>query len=90
MTPEQFVYWLQGFTELSASGDVERIGLTEKQWDTVKDHLKQVFDKRTPDRTAPNLPYTPAPYTPPSQPVPFPNQHPPFHDPFGSQGGLIC
>lgn len=44
MTSESFVYWLQGLVELQDS-DV----LSEKQWRVVKDHLKLVFDKKTPD-----------------------------------------
>lgn len=46
MTPESFVYWLQGFVELSESDAVPN----EKQWLVIKDHLKLVFDKKTPDR----------------------------------------
>ena len=45
MTPESFTYWLQGFVELS---DTDTI--SEKQWLMIKDHLKLVFDKKTPDR----------------------------------------
>jgi len=45
MTPEQFCYWLQGFNEIR---DSEKVGLTEKEWDIIKDHLKIVFDKQTP------------------------------------------
>lgn len=47
MTPEQFAYWLQGFVEITHQ--MERP--SEQQWAVIKDHLKQVFDKRTPDRT---------------------------------------
>lgn len=46
MTPETFTYWLQGFVELSESNSVPN----EKQWLMIKDHLKLVFDKKTPDR----------------------------------------
>lgn len=46
MTPEQFVYWLQGYFELSEAKE-----LTPEQVQIVKDHLKLVFDKKTPDRT---------------------------------------
>jgi hypothetical protein len=45
MNSESFTYWLQGFVELS---DTDTI--SEKQWLMIKDHLKLVFDKRTPDR----------------------------------------
>ena len=46
MTPEQFVYWLQGFVEIR---EKEQVGLTEKEWDIIKDHLKEVFCKVTPE-----------------------------------------
>ncbi|MFU5407349.1 hypothetical protein ACM7XA_30640 [Pseudomonas aeruginosa] len=42
MTPEQFAYWLQGFVELNGSLP------SETQWLQIKDHLKLVFEKRTP------------------------------------------
>jgi len=45
MTPEQFCYWLQGFNEVAGAQP------TPEQWVVIKDHLKTVFDKRTPDRT---------------------------------------
>lgn len=48
MTPEQFAYWLQGFVEITDG--VERP--SEQQWLVIKDHLKQVFEKRTPTRSA--------------------------------------
>jgi hypothetical protein len=45
MTPEQFVYWLQGWLELSESPT-----LSETQVQVVKDHIAQVLTKTTPDR----------------------------------------
>lgn len=45
MNAEQFTLWLQGFVELQDSPSI-----TEKQWLVIKDHLKLVFDKKTPDR----------------------------------------
>lgn len=44
MTQENFIYWLQGFMELS-----ENNTLTEKQVQIIRDHLAQVFTKKTPD-----------------------------------------
>ncbi len=54
MSPETFVYWLQGFVELT-----ETDSISDKQWLVIKDHLKLVFDKKTPDRNT--IPYTPTP-----------------------------
>lgn len=45
MNFESFTYWLQGFVELSDTDSI-----SEKQWLMIKDHLKLVFDKKTPDR----------------------------------------
>lgn len=44
MTPEQFVYWLQGKLE---GRDCDAIPYCE--WQCVKDHLATVFKKETPD-----------------------------------------
>lgn len=46
-TPQDFVYWLQGFVEIADSDTI-----SEKQWLIIKDHLKLVFDKVTADRNA--------------------------------------
>ncbi|WP_448680001.1 hypothetical protein [Pseudomonas nicosulfuronedens] len=43
MTSEQFAYWLQGFVELYGSEP------TAEQWQSIKDHLKTVFVKVTPE-----------------------------------------
>lgn len=43
---QDFVYWLQGFVEIADSDTI-----SEKQWLIIKDHLKLVFDKKTPDRS---------------------------------------
>lgn len=40
MTPEQFVYWLQGFVELNK----DRLP-TNEQWDMIKENLKIAFNK---------------------------------------------
>lgn len=50
MDSEKFVYWLQGFVELTES-DGGSPHISEKQWLVIKDHLKLVFDKKTPDRS---------------------------------------
>ena len=45
MTAEQFAYWLQGFMEVGQPRE-----LNHNQIQVIKDHLKLVFDKKTPDR----------------------------------------
>ena len=42
MTPEQFCYWLNGYTELSNSPP------NLVQWESIKQHLATVFTKVTP------------------------------------------
>ena len=44
MTTDNFCYWLQGFFEMT---DTDK--LTKKQIGIIKDHLKLVFDKQTPN-----------------------------------------
>lgn len=39
MTPENFVYWLQGYFELAEPST----GLTDSQTQTIKNHLALVF-----------------------------------------------
>lgn len=46
MSPENFVYWLNGFFEISGSKT-----LTEEQVQVLKDHLKLVLTKKTPNIT---------------------------------------
>lgn len=46
MTQEQFIYWIQGFFEINGSNEV-----TPRQIQIIKDHLKLVFEKKTPDYT---------------------------------------
>ena len=55
MTPEQFCYWLQGYYELT--NDTDRLSQRDH---IIRDHLNEVFEKRTPDRiiyptTSPNI-----------------------------------
>lgn len=53
MTPEAFCYWLQGHVELGGAPP------TAEQWEVIKDHLKLVFTKVTPDRQTPRPPFVP-------------------------------
>lgn len=46
MDAQEFTYWLQGFFEIS---DTDKV--SPKQVRIIKDHLKLVFDKQTPDRS---------------------------------------
>lgn len=48
MTPENFCYFLQGFLELSQHSDGPK-HLNEKQIEEIKNHLKLVMTKVTPD-----------------------------------------
>lgn len=50
MTPEQFCYWLQGAFETMDEGR----GLSSFDH-TVRDHLKTVFDKKTPEYHMPPM-----------------------------------
>lgn len=72
MTPENFVYWLQGYVELCGSREI-----THEQWVSIKQHLNLVLNKVTPGGltypnapglTFPNYPYTPGLFFP-NQPV---------------------
>lgn len=62
MTQEQFVYWLQGFFELNHDGQP----LTKRE-QMIKDHLKTVFHKVTP-----NYPGLLGAQPTPALPQPFP------------------
>lgn len=77
MTPENFVYWLQGYFELNDAinqakssicsmdlAKVEFIG--PQQIKVIKDHLKLVLEKKTPVRpfSFSYPPYIPAPVNP--------------------------
>jgi len=62
MTHERFVYWLQGFCELTTEPP------TPDQWQSIKEHLSLVFDKRTPPMKLPDLPIAPRLPDPPDLP----------------------
>ena len=50
MTPEQFVYWLQGYFELTLV-DVEGVEISQYQAEVVYEHLKKVFDRQKMEET---------------------------------------
>jgi hypothetical protein len=54
MTPEQFTYWLQGYSEITQGVP------TKEQWKIIQDHLQTVFHKVTP-MYSPNTEYLPKP-----------------------------
>lgn len=50
MTPENFVYWLQGFLEVSCASE-----MSEHQLRIVRDHLELVLSKKTPAYQMPTV-----------------------------------
>lgn len=75
MTPEQFVYWLQGFMEI---GNPEM--LSKEQVMEIRNHLKEVFHKVTPMVT-----------TWPEQPTIHQYEALPFNgSEFPKEGTFIC
>ena len=48
MTPENFVYWLQGWFELNDTID-HREGATPETLEAIRNHLNLVLNKKTPD-----------------------------------------
>jgi hypothetical protein len=65
LSPEQFVFWLQGFAELNASPP------TQAQWQSIREHLNLVFKKVTPDVNPIQPTFTPIewPKLPDGQPI---------------------
>lgn len=57
MTPENFAYWLQGFSEICGQTP------SKEQWEIIKDHLNLVFNKVTPNR---EMKYCSLPTSPPA------------------------
>lgn len=82
MSERDFVYWLQGFFELS--GDLV---LDTKQCEIIKDHLALVLEKKTPERSqlyVPNIPIIPY------REGPSPMYVPPGDSPFTWETTSIC
>ena len=50
MEARDFVYWLQGFSEVT-----DKVP-TKEQWKIIQDHLSLVFNKITPDRRVQEVP----------------------------------
>ena len=83
MTPEQFVYWLQGFAEVNQKAP------NDAQWTIIKDHLELVFKKETPLRVGPGIaspayPNYPSPPTWPSSPFTISPTYP------GTRPEIMC
>lgn len=51
MSPESFAYWMQGFVEINNSDEPP----TKEQWQIIKDHLRLVFNKVTPNYAPNNI-----------------------------------
>lgn len=80
MTPQDFVYWLQGFMETADPKSID-----ERQTQIIKDHLKLVFQKETPDRS---IQLQPTPFGP-HNPTPWQDQWiNPFY--YGKLPETIC
>jgi hypothetical protein len=84
MTPEQFAYWLQGWTEMEPN-EVP----SPAQWAMIKAHLKTVFTKVTPNLNPPFSPVPSVPWPPITNPA-SPNTPYPFDNPFRPGPDIIC
>ncbi len=58
MTPENFVYWLQGFFEITGGAPA----LNEAQTKMVKEHLEYVFQSGLFQSIPASAPQTPSPH----------------------------
>ena len=81
MNATEFVYWLQGYFEISQHSN-EPQTLNEKQIEEIKNHLKLVLTKVTPDLRKPDS----LPFTLPN----FPNNVPQFDLYKPKSGQLYC
>lgn len=87
MTPEQFVYWLQGFAEVNQAAP------NDAQWTIIKDHLQLVFKKETPNRITSPGPSISQPAMPinPMNPNPFYPTYPGISPTYpGTRPEIIC
>lgn len=82
MTPEQFVYWLQGYAEIKGGWEEP----TAEEWKRIKDHLELVFKKETPKYGAPVGPGI-SPTIPTYLSVPVDRQIP--YNPFSPQHTVL-
>lgn len=61
MSPENFVYWLKGYFEISQHSDGVRT-LNEKQIEEIQNHLNLVLTKVTPEISQPKDPQVTLPF----------------------------
>jgi hypothetical protein len=47
MSSQEFVYWLQGYMELTEAGSMIPSGLSPQQVQCIKEHIKLVLKKET-------------------------------------------
>ncbi len=64
MTPQDFVYWLNGFVELGG----DRVAPSEEQWKSICEHLKLTMNKVTPPLLGVGFPVTKIETTPAPSP----------------------
>lgn len=73
MTPENFVYWLQGHLEINEASPYGNEGLTREQVKVVKQHLDLVLSKVTVSipysQPFADYPQSPIPYYPEMAPI---------------------
>lgn len=58
MTERDFVYWLQGFSEITQRAP------TKHEWKIIQEHLKLVFNKETPLYNSSQIGFPKFEYTP--------------------------
>lgn len=83
MSPEQFIYWFQGFAELTPNPPDAR------QWDQIREHVALVFKKVTPPLGYKGNEHKP-PAPPPAPPTRIVRDDRPPPAPEGSKSRFFC